>query len=462
MRPALHWAAGMSADRTKWWLALILGVGILLRLGSAIFQGNQVVPMPGAYDQIFYHDLALNVLEGKGFVFTRPPWPFIQPGAPTAYYSFVYPLFLAAIYTVTGPEPIAARIVQALICSLLPYQVYVLTKQVLSMGKASSHSPRRDEDSGEGPSPALGKGLEATPNPPRAGHAVALVAAGITAVYAYFLLYSASLQTEGVYLVLVAWALILTLRLADAPTWQRWLAWGLAATLATEVRQVFMPVALLLFVFIVARARRRVKVCHVALAGAVAVALILPFTIRNYRVYGQFLLLNSQYGQVLWNANHPDLGTRFVPDAMFAIPGDLEGADEVELTNDLMRRGMQLIAAEPWRFVQLSASRAATLFMFWPSRQSPLVSNIARTLSFAICLPFMIAGLVISMREWKRWLLFYLFVAVYALIHVVSWAQIRYRMPVDMVLVPFAALALVSAARWLASRRRPSAVGHAP
>jgi hypothetical protein len=150
----------------------------------------------------------------------------------------------------------------------------------------------------------------------------------------------------------------------------------------------------------------------VALAGAVAVALILPFTIRNYRVYGQFLLLNSQYGQVLWNANHPDLGTRFVPDAMFAIPGDLEGADEVELTNDLMRRGMQLIAAEPWRFVQLSASRAATLFMFWPSRQSPLVSNIARTLSFAICLPFMIAGLVISMREWKRWLLFYLFVAV--------------------------------------------------
>jgi len=235
------------------------------------------------------------------------------------------------------------------------------------------------------------------------GGTVALVAAGITAVYAYFLLYSASLQTEGVYLVLVAWALILTLKLAERPTWQRWLAWGLAVTLASLVRQVFMPMALLFFLYIVARARRRVKVGHVALAGAVAVALILPFTIRNYRVFGQFLLLNSQYGQVLWNANHPGLGTHFVGDAMFPIPADLEGANEVVLTNALMRRGMHLIAAEPGRFALLSLSRAATLFLFWPSRASPLISNLSRTFSFGLCLPFMIAGLVLSAREWRRW-----------------------------------------------------------
>ncbi len=112
------------------WLILILLVGAIARVAAALFLGNQVVPVSGAYDQIFYHDLALNLLAGKGFVFTRPPWPFIEPGAPTAYYSFIYPMFLSGIYWLFGPHAIAARIVQALICSLLPYQVYVLTRQI--------------------------------------------------------------------------------------------------------------------------------------------------------------------------------------------------------------------------------------------------------------------------------------------------------------------------------------------
>lgn len=36
-------------------------------------------------------------------------------------------------------------------------------------------------------------------------------------------------------------------------------------------------------------------------------------------------------------------------------------------------------------------------------------------------------------------------------IHVISWVQIRYRMPVDVALVPFAALALVTLAAYLRS-----------
>jgi hypothetical protein len=39
-------------------------------------------------------------------------------------------------------------------------------------------------------------------------------------------------------------------------------------------------------------------------------------------------------------------------------------------------------------------------------------------------------------------LLLYLFLIVYSAIHVFSWAQIRYRLPVDAVLVIFAALAI--------------------
>jgi len=151
------------------WLGLIVGLGALLRLGMAIFLGNQVEPTPAAYDQIFYHDLALNLLAGKGFVFTLPPWPFIQPGEPTAFYSFIYPRFLAAVYWLFGQQPLAARIVQALICSVMPLQVYGLVRRLLAQRPEST----------------------------------ALVAAAITAGYAYFVYYSVALMTEGLYLVLV-------------------------------------------------------------------------------------------------------------------------------------------------------------------------------------------------------------------------------------------------------------------
>ena len=45
-------------------------------------------------------------------------------------------------------------------------------------------------------------------------------------------------------------------------------------------------------------------------------------------------------------------------------------------------------------------------------------------------------------------ILLVLFILVYSIIHILSWVQIRYRLPVDAVLVPFAALAVVDLVRF--------------
>ena len=172
--------------------------------------------------------------------------------------------------------------------------------------------------------------------------------------------------------------------------------------------------------------------------------LILPWTARNYVVFDRFLLLNSLGGIIFYSANHPDLGDHFGIHMWHEIPDDLQGANEVDLSNELLRRGVQNVAGDPWRFLRLSLNRVGIFFMFWPSRQSPMVSNVARTASFGLCLPFMVGGLVFSLKEWRRWLLLYLFIAAYTFIHVISWVGIRYRMPVDVALVPFAAVAGVA------------------
>ena len=56
-------------------LAWILLISVLLRFGAAFYLGDKVVDLPGTYDQISYHTLAVRVLTGHGFSFATVWWP---------------------------------------------------------------------------------------------------------------------------------------------------------------------------------------------------------------------------------------------------------------------------------------------------------------------------------------------------------------------------------------------------
>ena len=73
-------------------------------------------------------------------------------------------------------------------------------------------------------------------------------------------------------------------------------------------------------------------------------------------------------------------------------------------------------------------------------------------LSFGLMLPFMLYGLYATFRfHWPKAdhatrggiLLLLLFAAVYSAMHLLTWALIRYRLPVDAVLLIFAAVGVV-------------------
>jgi hypothetical protein len=106
-------------------------------------------------------------------------------------------------------------------------------------------------------------------------------------------------------------------------------------------------------------------------------------------------------------------------------------------------------------------------FEFWPTADSSLLFNLGRVLSIGLFLPFMLYGLYLSLRPTQltvnhsaipqltthHFTLLYLFILVYSLLHILSWAMSRYRLPVDAVLLLFAALAMVELAHRLAVRR---------
>lgn len=426
------------------WIALFLLLGIVLRASVALYLGNEVNAPTNLVDQSSYHSLAVRLLEGEGYSFGRGWYPNTPPNTPTAFWSFLYPLFLAGLYLVFGPHPLAARLVQAVLAGiLLPWGVYRLAGRLF-------------------------------PDRPR----VPVLALAAAAGYSYFALYAATLMTESLFIILLLWSLCAVLDIerllvqGEPVPLLLAVSLGLSLGLATLVRQSILPWVAFLFLWLLWRGRRNVHSSrhsdanvhtfarsHVrtrrrwwmtlrplVIASAVIVACILPFTVRNYRVYGRFLLLNSNTGYAMYSAQHPMHGTDFQEYAAAPLPEDLRDADmnEAELDRELLRRGVTFVLDDPVRYLRLSWSRLLDYLSIAPEETTTPLHAAGRLLGFGLYAPFMVYGLFLALRSPERRKLSaiaLLFLLCYSLLHVFTWAMVRYRLPVDAVAMPFVALA---------------------
>lgn len=442
--------------RTNLILILVLTVSVLARLAAAFYLGDEVVSLPGTADQISYHNLALRVLGGHGFTFDKAWWPLTAAGEPTAHWSYLYTLYLFVVYAIFGPHPLVARIIQAVIVGLLmPYLAYRLAGQVCG-SLAPREQARFDSEARVGRVSAC------------IGQKVPLVAAGITAIYVYFIYYAAALMTESFYITGLVASMTIAISLAERISvphfWRRAILLGLVLAATVLLRQLFLLFIPVLFLWLIlaSRQNRLRSLLSAAVAGAIVFLAILPFTVFNYTRFDQFVLLNTNAGYVIFWSNHPSYGTRFPSAAEMGdtyqrlVPDNLRHLDEAALDRALLKEGLQFVVEDPVRYVRLSLDRIPAYFKFWPDSNSGTLSNLSRVSSFALFLPFMIYGLLrpllsigrsskIPLFNWPSATvtLLYLFVIIYTAIHVLSWAQIRYRLPVDAILLVFAALALV-------------------
>lgn len=450
-------------DLTPWLLAGILLLSVLLRIAVALYLGNSTPP---AKDETSYSTLAMRLAEGHGYSFPVAWYPFAPAGAPTAHWSFLYTAFAAAVYAVVGWHPLAVRLLSALLTGiLLPLVVYFLARRAFP------------------PRPPLS--LTISRRVFTVHQSLPLLAALLAAVYAYFVLYGAMVQTEGLFIVALVWsveralAVEQSLQRGRAPRWTAWLGLGVSLGLAALLRQSILPWVAALFLWLLWRAAQTARAAaagsgfpsflrfppfpsallRLFLAGVVVVAFIIPFTVRNYQAYGDFLLLNSNAGYAMYSAQHPLHGASFQEYAAAPLPDDLtpRPQNEAQWDRALMARGLQFITDEPGRYLLLSLSRVADYFEFWPTRDSGLVFNLGRLLSFTLFLPLMLYGLWISRLDGRRYSLLYLFIGFYSTLHIMTWAMTRYRLPVDAVLLLFAALGIAELAAKLAARRRQPA-----
>ena len=434
----------IAMKREQYWLVIIIVVAVLLRVAAAFYLGDQVKVLPGTYDQLSYDMLAQRLLNGQGFTVASTWWPNTPAGEPTAHWSYLYTLYLGTVYRLVGYHPLVARLIQAILAGvLMPWLVYRLGRHNFN-------------------------------------DKVGLAGAGLCAIYIYFVYYAAALMTETFYIIGILWTLDLAVRLGQ-PTNQipnpnlkrQWLWLGLALGLTVLLRQVFLLFIPVLFGWLLWRSYRYQARAVLQMIGTllgasiILLLLIAPWTIRNYRAFDTFVLLNTNAGFAFFWGNHPIHGYNFIsilptdgPSYQELIPAELQGLNEAALDRALLKRGLAFIQADPGRYLILSASRLEDYFKFWPSARSSFISNLARVLSFALLLPFMLYGFIYYLHRAlsSEALILYLFIFTYTAIHLLSWTLIRYRLPIDAVLLIFAGAALVKLQEKLAHRyaRGPS------
>jgi hypothetical protein len=66
----------------------------------------------------------------------------------------------------------------------------------------------------------------------------------------------------------------------------------------------------------------------------------------------------------------------------------------------------------------------------------------------------MLLGLYLSFSRWRNFVPLYLFIVIHTAIHLLSWPSLRYRLPVDAVLMVFAGITIIELAKQLKTWRR--------
>ena len=233
----------MSRRAERLWLVAILAVAALVRLAWAVYAAR---PPVGLHDPGLYRFVADRLAAGEGYGFAE---------GPTAYYPIGYPALLGGAFLVT-PRSWETGVVVAVnvACQVgATALVYLITRRVLG-----------------------GRG------------GPALVAAGLVALWPNLVFNSAVALTESLFVVL----LLGSVAVLVAGPWDgpgpgpgRLVVAGVLSGLAALVRPVSLPIlGALLVAWLVAGVGWRRALARTAVVTVAAVAVLVPWVVRNARV----------------------------------------------------------------------------------------------------------------------------------------------------------------------------------
>ncbi|MGQ9627150.1 MAG: ArnT family glycosyltransferase [Anaerolineae bacterium] len=390
-----------SARRNIWleW-GLIVTIALLVRLSvNAWVLGFNYIPDP---DTTVYENTAMNVMQGRGYV------------APEgrSYTAPLYPLFLAGLYTIFGLQNYPAlKAIESLIGALTCGWVYLIGRTLF-------------------------------------GRSTGRLAGLLSTIYPFLIYYTGTALTENLFTFLLAAGMVCLAALVQGFRWQYVLGGGVLLGLATLTR----PVALGLSVVVPIWAGLVFSDSRRALLSAAGISLaliltVLPWSIRNYVIHHQVILIATEDGVTFWGSNNPIVADnpakagRWMLYTQLPHAAELVGLPELELRRRTYELGWEFLRHNLDKIPRLEAYKLLRFWSLYPNRSA--LEKALSLLSYGILFPFMLIGAIWSLRRnWCGSLLLWGVIALFTGSALIFYGSTRMRFPIEPYLLIFAAFAL--------------------
>jgi hypothetical protein len=245
-----------------------------------------------------------------------------EGGHPTAFWPIGYPAFLGLLFAVTGPSLLAAQVCNLVFGGAALWLTYKISKELFD-----------DE-------------------------AAARLAIALLALYPNNIGYAPLIATEPLYTVLLLGMCYWMLR---PPSAARIVVCGLTIGFATLVKS---QTALLAAVFVVctllwasSRAEVRSRLLAGAMMGVLALAVVAPWTVRNYLTFGTPVFVSTNGGISLLMANNPSMkglwSRDFAPDDPLVEQAQFRASDQIAADRRARALAYEWIGQHPGEFIAL-------------------------------------------------------------------------------------------------------------
>lgn len=387
----------------------VFALAFLIR--AAFIAVHPAQPFKG--DMITYEGTAKNIVAGK--------WHFGWGEQPSAHREPVYPLFVAAIYKVAGPSREAVHWAQAFLCAASCGLLVLLASLLLRSRRAAA------------------------------------LAGVLAALYPPFLLQIQTVLSEplatallllATYLVVVGWT-----EGRRGP-----LIWGgLFLGLATLTRAATLMYAPVLAggLLLSSSGRRRFGIKGAAVFLLVFLAVLSPWTARNYKVFGRFIPVGVNAGGSFFRGNYDEgtlgsMGSNYDPRMPAEITAKYEGLDEVDIDRLLMHEGINYVRSHPGTFVKLCAMKFTRLWFNVGFAGPPSRASMAFAVGNGVLLALALFGaFATGLTNHRAAAPVYLLLVYYTALHVLLFTTARYSMPVMPYVLAFSGAGLLGAAQLL-------------
>ncbi len=410
-------------------IILFIVIGFLIRVGFIAYSRSYRDPHDWEYG-----DIARNIVAGNGYAHTASADGTL---ALTSSHAPLYPYFLAFFYHF-GQKSWIYFIIQLI-------QVFLSSITIIILYRIAALLFDRT---------------------------VALCTAIGVSVYPPFVYYCAKLVPTTVFIFLLSLTLLLVLehRKNDITyIVSSGIAFGLSL-LCDPLAFALFP-ALIVWYFI----QRKIPLGNILLLMFISLVLLVPWTVRNYSVHGQIVPVTTQFGINFWIGNNPhatgtDYYKVYSPEkGLFILMTEtlsndtkqqLESMSEVERSQFFFKQGLKFIRYSPGKFLTLLFKKAYIYWWFAPSEITASVDITKYRKLYAIFyVPLLILGIFGMARSLRKssitrasliLLTIFFISGIYILTHV---GLMRYRVPLEALLIMFASFAVVTLTHTLPKSR---------